>query len=158
MKRAAMMVGMLLVVGLTLGAYDQMSLENFQALENRVAAMEHRIVSLNKTLQEQRAAVRAIQGVLAAQSGPLAPPTGARVQPPPVQQKARAAVYVTQDQSKRRIGVMYHRRDCRRLRENPKIGHKGPQIVQDRSKGVAIPLDEARRRGYTPCRLCNPPE
>ena len=153
---------MLLVVGLSLGAYDQISLENFQSLEKRVISLEYRIVGLQRQIQEQNTALRVIQGKLAAQSGPLAPPTDAKGKPPAVQPKAQreatAPVYVTQADSKRRIGVQYHSRNCRRLRENPKIGHKGPQIVQNRSKGVAIPLDEARRRGYTPCRLCNPPE
>ena len=58
------------------------------------------------------------------------------VSAPAVKEPRGATVYVT------KTGQKYHRQDCRFL---------------SRSK-ISLGLDEAKKRGFTPCRACKPPE
>ena len=55
---------------------------------------------------------------------------------PPAKEKNQANVYVT------KAGKRYHRQDCQFLAKSK----------------IAINLGEAKARGFTPCRICKPPE
>ena len=55
---------------------------------------------------------------------------------PPAKEENQVSVYVT------KAGKRYHRQDCRFLAESK----------------IAINLGEAKACGFTPCRICQPPE
>ena len=70
----------------------------------------------------------AFVGVASTNTAPAAPSLAAQ------RDESRATVYVT------RTGERYHRGSCHHLR---------------RSK-FAVSLSEAKRQGYTPCKVCRP--
>jgi hypothetical protein len=57
-------------------------------------------------------------------------------EPPATPQEKEIIVYIT------RTGKKYHRAGCRYLKKSK----------------IPITLKEAKRRGYTPCKVCKPPE
>ena len=72
-----------------------------------------------------------------AKTMPISPPAAIEEREPPRKDQDEVTVYITKK------GKKYHKESCRSL---------------SRSKKIALSLEEAKKRGYTPCKTCKPPQ
>jgi len=108
-------------------------------LERHLAMMRRTISELEQRLAALEARVAALEEGKSAKAGPSS-----------AKSQRRQTVYIKACDRNRRIGVIYHTLTCPRLVKDPRH--------IDWRRIMAVPLEEAKRKGYHPCRVCHPPQ